>query len=39
LRFAPRRLEDEIWHAGSEGREMTAAGQRYIKAYLEAAKK
>jgi hypothetical protein len=32
-------LENEIWHAGAEGREMTAEGKRYIKAYLNGAKK
>jgi len=32
-------LENEIWYAGSEGREMTAEGKRYVKAYLKGAKK
>ena len=32
-------LENEIWFAASEGREMTAEGKRYVKAYLKAAKK
>lgn len=32
-------LENQIWFAASEGREMTAEGKQYVKAYLKGAKK